>query len=163
MGSPWPPLLLPPTTMCPSLLPVINPLLLLLLLLILWTSKSRRRNDSRGHVLKGFECFGSPNGHSFTIENRRMMNASAVATALRPFYFAVHPDLFGRFPEYRVSKYLFYFRVPLKLFFWLRITDIHKLFFFYSGSSPPVLTRGMTRLNNSIELSLVAVMPIREF
>lgn len=91
----------------PLLTSVINPPILLRL-----TTKSHphrllhrpRSNDSRKHVLKGFESFGSPNGRSFTIESRRMMNASAVATALRPFYFAVHPDLFGRYPNQRVSK-----------------------------------------------------------
>lgn len=31
----------------------------------------------------------------------RMIGSSEVATALRPFYFAVHPDLFGRYPQER--------------------------------------------------------------
>ncbi|XP_053693984.1 T-cell activation inhibitor, mitochondrial [Sabethes cyaneus] len=31
----------------------------------------------------------------------RMISSSEVATALRPFYFAVHPDLFGRYPQQR--------------------------------------------------------------
>ncbi|XP_058452037.1 T-cell activation inhibitor, mitochondrial [Malaya genurostris] len=31
----------------------------------------------------------------------RMISSSEMATALRPFYFAVHPDLFGRYPEQR--------------------------------------------------------------
>ncbi|XP_052868518.1 T-cell activation inhibitor, mitochondrial [Anopheles cruzii] len=31
----------------------------------------------------------------------RMISSSEVATALRPFYFAVHPDLFGRYPQER--------------------------------------------------------------
>lgn len=30
-----------------------------------------------------------------------MLGSSEVATALRPFYFAVHPDLFGRYPQER--------------------------------------------------------------
>lgn len=36
----------------------------------------------------------------------RNISSSELATALRPFYFAVHPDLFGRFPEQRVSVYI---------------------------------------------------------
>lgn len=31
----------------------------------------------------------------------RMIGSSEVASALRPFYFAVHPDLFGRYPQER--------------------------------------------------------------
>ena len=31
----------------------------------------------------------------------RRISSSEIATALRPFYFAVHPDLFGRHPEQR--------------------------------------------------------------
>ncbi|XP_039433248.1 T-cell activation inhibitor, mitochondrial [Culex pipiens pallens] len=31
----------------------------------------------------------------------RALGSSEVATALRPFYFAVHPDLFGRYPQER--------------------------------------------------------------
>lgn len=30
------------------------------------------------------------------------MNTSEVAAALRPFYFAVHPDMFGQYPKERV-------------------------------------------------------------
>lgn len=33
--------------------------------------------------------------------NRRFLNNSQTAAALRPFYFAVHPDLFGRYPKER--------------------------------------------------------------
>ena len=33
----------------------------------------------------------------------RWLSAAQVATALRPFYFAVHPDLFGKYPAARVS------------------------------------------------------------
>nr|XP_040234454.2 T-cell activation inhibitor, mitochondrial [Anopheles coluzzii] len=36
-----------------------------------------------------------------TLLVRRMISSSEVATALRPFYFAVHPDLFGRYPQQR--------------------------------------------------------------
>lgn len=35
--------------------------------------------------------------------NSRFISSQDVATALRPFYFVVHPDLFGQFPEQRVS------------------------------------------------------------
>ena len=37
----------------------------------------------------------------------RMISNSEIATALRPFYFVVHPDLFGRFPEQRVIEFFF--------------------------------------------------------
>ncbi|XP_055614506.1 T-cell activation inhibitor, mitochondrial isoform X2 [Uranotaenia lowii] len=33
-----------------------------------------------------------------------MLSSSEVATALRPFYFAVHPDLFGRYPQQRQTN-----------------------------------------------------------
>uniref|UniRef100_A0A182NF04 T-cell activation inhibitor, mitochondrial n=1 Tax=Anopheles dirus TaxID=7168 RepID=A0A182NF04_9DIPT len=36
-----------------------------------------------------------------TLLLHRMISSSEVATALRPFYFAVHPDLFGRYPQQR--------------------------------------------------------------
>lgn len=32
----------------------------------------------------------------------RSLSSTEVSTALRPFYFFVHPDLFGQFPEERV-------------------------------------------------------------
>lgn len=35
----------------------------------------------------------------------RFLSAAEVSTALRPFYFSVHPDLFGKYPEQRVSTY----------------------------------------------------------
>lgn len=38
----------------------------------------------------------------------RRMSSSEIATALRPFYFSVHPDLFGQYPSERVSL-CFYF------------------------------------------------------
>ncbi|KAI5742483.1 hypothetical protein M8J77_007712 [Diaphorina citri] len=34
--------------------------------------------------------------------SRRTLTSNEVATALRPFYFNVHPDLFGQFPNERV-------------------------------------------------------------
>lgn len=36
--------------------------------------------------------------------SRRHMTAGEVATALRPFYFSVHPDLFGKFPIERATN-----------------------------------------------------------
>lgn len=33
----------------------------------------------------------------------RYMTTTEVSTALRPFYFTVHPDLFGQYPSQRVS------------------------------------------------------------
>lgn len=31
----------------------------------------------------------------------RFLSSAEVSTALRPFYFSVHPDLFGKYPEQR--------------------------------------------------------------
>ncbi|XP_055386140.1 T-cell activation inhibitor, mitochondrial [Condylostylus longicornis] len=36
-----------------------------------------------------------------SIQWQRLISSAEIATALRPFYFAVHPDLFGRHPEQR--------------------------------------------------------------
>lgn len=33
----------------------------------------------------------------------RFLSSGEVSTALRPFYFSVHPDLFGKHPNERVS------------------------------------------------------------
>uniref|UniRef100_A0A2M4AHB0 Putative t-cell activation inhibitor mitochondrial n=1 Tax=Anopheles triannulatus TaxID=58253 RepID=A0A2M4AHB0_9DIPT len=43
---------------------------------------------------------GAPVAGSLAVLHR-MISSSEVATALRPFYFAVHPDLFGRYPQQR--------------------------------------------------------------
>lgn len=32
----------------------------------------------------------------------RFLSSAEISTALRPFYFSVHPDLFGKYPEQRV-------------------------------------------------------------
>lgn len=37
----------------------------------------------------------------------RKMTTTEVSTALRPFYFSVHPDLFGQHPQQRV-----YLQIP---------------------------------------------------
>lgn len=42
------------------------------------------------------------------------MSSSQIATALRPFYFFVHPDLFGKYPSERVSSFWHRF----ENFFW---------------------------------------------
>lgn len=34
----------------------------------------------------------------------RFLSSAEVSTALRPFYFSVHPDLFGRYPTERVGS-----------------------------------------------------------
>lgn len=34
---------------------------------------------------------------------RRMISHQDTVTALRPFYFVVHPDLFGKYPDQQVS------------------------------------------------------------
>ncbi|KAI5736785.1 hypothetical protein M8J76_007026 [Diaphorina citri] len=36
--------------------------------------------------------------------SRRTLTSNEVATALRPFYFNVHPDLFGQFPNEREKQ-----------------------------------------------------------
>ena len=41
-----------------------------------------------------------PTSNVFAL-TRRCLTASEITTALRPFYFLVHPDLFGRFPKER--------------------------------------------------------------
>lgn len=38
--------------------------------------------------------------------NIRNMTSTEVSTALRPFYFTVHPDLFGQYPSQRVRNTL---------------------------------------------------------
>jgi len=43
----------------------------------------------------------------------RYLNSAEVSTALRPFYFNVHPDLFGKYPEERVR----FFTCHLRWFF----------------------------------------------
>lgn len=37
-----------------------------------------------------------------TFRNIRCLSTSEISTALKPFYFAVHPDLFGQYPEQRI-------------------------------------------------------------
>ena len=63
---------------------------------------------------------------SITITVERHLNSSQTATALRPFYFAVHPDLFGKFPRERVSIFTFTetLKVPLNLK-WLLIPTVN--------------------------------------
>ncbi|VVC95588.1 unnamed protein product [Leptidea sinapis] len=36
-----------------------------------------------------------------SITLHRCLSSAEVSTALRPFYFSVHPDLFGKYPEQR--------------------------------------------------------------
>lgn len=40
---------------------------------------------------------------AFLVQQRALSAAEAV-NALRPFYFAVHPDFFGQFPRERASS-----------------------------------------------------------
>lgn len=51
------------------------------------------------------DCFKKkalrPNSLGFQTPTIRSISTAEIATALRPFYFAVHPDLFGRHPEQR--------------------------------------------------------------
>lgn len=39
----------------------------------------------------------------------RFLTTTEASTALRPFYFSVHPDLFGQYPTQRVTKYQLHF------------------------------------------------------
>lgn len=39
--------------------------------------------------------------------NSRWISSGELSSVLRPFYFAVHPDLFGQHPEQRVKKFNF--------------------------------------------------------
>lgn len=51
-----------------------------------------------------------------------MISNAEIATALRPFYFVVHPDLFGRYPQQRVIGVFFiiiYLKIILQLIFFL--------------------------------------------
>ncbi|KAK4879837.1 hypothetical protein RN001_007983 [Aquatica leii] len=43
-----------------------------------------------------------PGRFNVVIKNIRYMTTTEVATALRPFYFSVHPDLFGQYPQQRL-------------------------------------------------------------
>ncbi|GAB1597561.1 T-cell activation inhibitor, mitochondrial-like [Argonauta hians] len=68
---------------------------------------------------------------------KRNMNTSEVAAALRPFYFAVHPDMFGQYPnerstneeslkklnEYVSSLHTLGYARPTKVKFYLKISD----------------------------------------
>ncbi|KRT81909.1 hypothetical protein AMK59_5031 [Oryctes borbonicus] len=42
--------------------------------------------------------------HSVTCLCHRNMTTTEVSTALRPFYFSVHPDLFGQYPQQRTTN-----------------------------------------------------------
>ncbi|GJQ86529.1 hypothetical protein Trydic_g10429 [Trypoxylus dichotomus] len=42
--------------------------------------------------------------HSITCLCHRNMTTTEVSTALRPFYFSVHPDLFGQYPQQRTTN-----------------------------------------------------------
>lgn len=44
------------------------------------------------------------NGFSPNLNTRRWISSAELSSVLRPFYFAVHPDLFGQHPEQRVNK-----------------------------------------------------------
>lgn len=77
-------------------------------------------NPNSNHVLRG-KCNGidSPSGFSFARTRMdticRSISGQDTGTALRPFYFVVHPDLFGKFPEQRVSDRVFYIKRYLLL------------------------------------------------
>lgn len=44
------------------------------------------------------------NGFSPNLNTRRWITSGELSSVLRPFYFAVHPDLFGQHPEQRVIE-----------------------------------------------------------
>lgn len=55
-------------------------------------------------MITSFRCFYRKNVGPIGIlqnQNLRNISSSEIATALRPFYFVVHPDLFGQHPEQR--------------------------------------------------------------
>lgn len=55
-------------------------------------------------------CWTSPiTLTGYGLVGRRLITTQEVATALRPFYFVVHPDLFGKFPQQRVTFLVFFF------------------------------------------------------
>lgn len=47
--------------------------------------------------------------YSFCRKNAvRALSTGEISTALRPFYFTVHPDLFGQYPTQRVNIFFNY-------------------------------------------------------
>jgi hypothetical protein len=53
-------------------------------------------------IIAKFLIYSFLDGVKFSYQIRTIGHHE-ISTALRPFYFSVHPDLFGRFPEQRVS------------------------------------------------------------
>lgn len=52
------------------------------------------------------------NGFSPNLSTRRWISSGELSSVLRPFYFAVHPDLFGQHPEQRVrNTYQSYYKL----------------------------------------------------
>lgn len=47
------------------------------------------------------KCIEKPSGILKFFKSIRYLSATEISTALRPFYFSVHPDLFGKYPSQR--------------------------------------------------------------
>lgn len=51
-----------------------------------------------------YTLFRSNSWHGISSKlNARWISSGELSSVLRPFYFAVHPDLFGQHPEQRVN------------------------------------------------------------
>lgn len=63
--------------------------------------------DYSHHVLKprggSIDSPSGPSSGLMATISRRISGSADPGSALRPFYFCVHPDLFGQFPDQRVS------------------------------------------------------------
>lgn len=57
--------------------------------------------SSAHHIL---QQHGPQYGCCGSFEMRRFISSGELSSLLRPFYFAVHPDLFGQYPEQRVNR-----------------------------------------------------------
>ena len=55
---------------------------------------------------------------------RRKLSSAQVSTALRPFYFLVHPDLFGRWPREQAVNEALMNRTILSHFFSLFTSNL---------------------------------------
>lgn len=54
------------------------------------------------------------NGLSPNLNARRWISSGELSSVLRPFYFAVHPDLFGQHPQQRVNQEISFFWISEK-------------------------------------------------
>ncbi|XP_045194149.2 T-cell activation inhibitor, mitochondrial-like isoform X2 [Mercenaria mercenaria] len=97
------------------------------------------------YMIRALRCSQQTSfGHEVLAVFKRYLNSSETATALRPFYFIVHPDLFGRHPKERLvnehslkilHEYVAnlktqqsYTRKPIDLVFYIRDPNNQKSF-----------------------------------